>query len=816
MSYKNIRNYATQFEELIKFPVEITFGEKKTPSRHPWNWSKLTESIICNEEAMNFAVLTGEVSNIIVIDLDVKTNQNSIEWFEKVFGNVKEIDTLCTGSPSGGFHVYFKYTEEISKKIVSKSPDIDILTNGSCCYQGDKYEIVKDTGIRELTSSEIQEILLLGKKAEKESDVVPKEVYAYEKVEYILEHLETSRWDNREDWIRLGYFLHTIENGKKLFDKFSKKSNKFDNESHNDQWDSLKPKKDIKQVTIKTILNWLREDNYTEWKKTIYESEYNKQVSSDSGTQAVNVCKVHKNFIETNNVIYGDLLESHNKSNPDCSGPKVGSKIFMNKEMVSANDNEIPIYCRNCSFVHSFKGACITKELTPTIYNLIVNNKTEDINNKDTLQIADRIREKVDLLYVQKEWYLFNTVSGIYERKEDFEIDALMVSEMKDEEEGEWLNKIGYRSNLTRDLEKRCSSKVELDKNPDLLGFKNGVYDLSKDLFRIGKKEEYISMVCGVEYKPGTDTKLAESVIESIFPNAVERQYSIYRLSLCLDAHNREQAITFNYGYTASNGKSFLMERMCNVLGDYSDSFTSNLLTSKMRSVGEANVSLINFKNKRFMYCSEPESGSKLNTNFIKLLTGDVIKARGLYSNKEESIQPSFKIFVCCNELPSFDSYDEGIARRIRMLEYKTKFTLKPKRKNEKLLKKYSMREQQEIEAGLLVLLLKNYKKLKEQDFILEEPDSIIGICKLYLNDNKGKISELLMEKYTIGNNNDSVSLQDIKLFLKNSGIVEKDAVTLRYMVLDLFPDTEFKVDTPNVNGRRIKNSFVGLKQNDK
>ena len=98
------------------------------------------------------------------------------------------------------------------------------------------------------------------------------------------------------------------------------------------------------------------------------------------------------------------------------------------------------------------------------------------------------------------------------------------------------------------------------------------------------------------------------------------------------------KTITFNYGFTASNGKSFLMERICSLMGDYGDSFNVNLLTNKMSLAGDANSTLVNFKNKRFVYCSEPEAGAKLNTNFVKILTGDTIKARGLYSNEEEKL----------------------------------------------------------------------------------------------------------------------------------------------------------------------------------
>ena len=168
-------------------------------------------------------------------------------------------------------------------------------------------------------------------------------------------------------------------------------------------------------------------------------------------------------------------------------------------------------------------------------------------------------------------------------------------------------------------------------------------------------------MKCGIRYNDNIDTSLAKKFLSDIFQNQEELNYIINKFSLCLEGYNREQIITFAYGKSASNGKSYMMERMRYIMGDYAGTFPVTLLTNKMKNAGDANSSLINFNKKRFMYCSEPESGAKLNTNFIKSLSGDKIKSRKLYAEKEININPSYKIFVCCNVLPNFDSHDEGI-----------------------------------------------------------------------------------------------------------------------------------------------------------
>jgi phage/plasmid-associated DNA primase len=155
------------------------------------------------------------------------------------------------------------------------------------------------------------------------------------------------------------------------------------------------------------------------------------------------------------------------------------------------------------------------------------------------------------------------------------------------------------------------------------------------------------------------------------------------------------------------------------------------------------------------MYCSEPESGYKLNTNFVKLLTGDILKARGLYVNKEEAIKPSYNIFVCCNTLPNFDAYDEGIARRIRMIEFKTKFVENPTRRHEMQVKKYTAEEERTIEEGLMKMLVDRYKDLKNACYNYKEPGELRRLRKMYTNDNKDEITSLLLENYEIGETSD-------------------------------------------------------------
>lgn len=518
-------------------------------------------------------------------------------------------------------------------------------------------------------------------------------------------------------------------------------------------------------------------------------------------------------------------IEIFNKSNKLIEAFMNATGIEPIHSMVSVKCKSIKLYaectkgcgykikCSNCDFVYPPENIAINKLVAPSIYNLILLNQ-DDIKNKQTEDVAKYILTRTKIIYNNKYWYQYNQVSGIYEKLEDLEVQLyitqLIENTVDTEEWFVWIKNITYKKSLLEELKVQCFSKQILDDNKFLLGFENGVYDLSLGTFRKGLPDDFITMKCGIPYDQNYSTVLTESILNDMFPIEDERNFVITKLVLCLEGYNREQKVTFNYGFTASNGKSFLMELMNHVLGDYGDIFPVTVLTGKMKQAGDTNSTLSAFKNKRFLYCSEPEAGLKINSNYIKTLTGDTIKVRGLYSIVDEEIKPTYKIFMCCNALPNFDTYDEGIARRISLLEYKTKFCAEPKKKHEKLLKKYSESELDIIYKGLLVILLNKYSELKDSEFKYTEPVYLKTLCNLYLNDNKNVIRDILLENFEIGEVKDFVKLKDIKDTLKRNGIVEKDIITLKYIVEDTFEEVIFREHT-KVNNKAYKSIFLNL-----
>jgi P4 family phage/plasmid primase-like protien len=136
---------------------------------------------------------------------------------------------------------------------------------------------------------------------------------------------------------------------------------------------------------------------------------------------------------------------------------------------------------------------------------------------------------------------------------------------------------------------------------------------------------------------------------------------------------------TFNiYTGTGANGKSKLVELMQKVLGDYKGTVPSTLITQKRNSIGSTSSEVYQLIGKRYAVMQETSKGEVINEGIMKEITGgDPIQCRALFKDSVTFV-PQFKLVVCTNTLFDIKSNDDGTWRRIRVCEFKSKFTNKP------------------------------------------------------------------------------------------------------------------------------------------
>ncbi len=238
------------------------------------NWQNITHTPYdeFKQKETGTAILTGEKSNIIVIDIDVKNNDTGINFMND--NNLKEIGTATAQTPSGGFHFLFKMNEFIKDTLhlfKSHGIDVDILSNGACIISpptmGYTWIIppLSLDDIKEMPEALIHELLQYykddaNKKVKAEKKIKDKEEYnntnnlIFPFSEYslyvltkLLNLLDKNYYDNNKEWNNITICLKSICNTTKsnsdavikIWDEWSKQGTSYNKTRNNEIWQCI-------------------------------------------------------------------------------------------------------------------------------------------------------------------------------------------------------------------------------------------------------------------------------------------------------------------------------------------------------------------------------------------------------------------------------------------------------------------------------------------------------------------------------------------------------------------------------------------------
>jgi P4 family phage/plasmid primase-like protien len=263
------------------------------------------------------------------------------------------------------------------------------------------------------------------------------------------------------------------------------------------------------------------------------------------------------------------------------------------------------------------------------------------------------------------------------ERYEESKKKIRQVTELSNK-----LKKTNDKSNIFKEASEIFYDKEfvsKMDENRYLMCFSNGVVDIKNKIFRDGYPQDYITKTTGIRYKPFdplADAVIAAQILtfmEQLFPDKELNRYMWDHLASVLIGENINQ--TFNiYRGNGSNGKSLLTDLMNLTIGEYAGTVPITLVTEKRVSVGGTSSEVMQLKGVRYAVMQEPSKDARINEGMLKQLTGDsTMQARALYCESEKfNIQ--FQLVVCTNTLFEIVSNDDGTWRRIRIVEFMSKF----------------------------------------------------------------------------------------------------------------------------------------------
>ena len=220
-----------------------------------------------------------------------------------------------------------------------------------------------------------------------------------------------------------------------------------------------------------------------------------------------------------------------------------------------------------------------------------------------------------------------------------------------------------------------------LDSDPNLLAFSNGVWDLCEKAFRPASPEDRLSLSVGYDYVPIVDdAKYAkmQAYWAQLQPEPAARTYVVSTLARQLYGDVGANLLHIHAGHrgSAGNGKSTLWEVIEVSLGDYVRKFDVAHLTAKQRpEMGKPQPTFGTWRGRRLLYCAEPNDDEAINSGIMKDMTGgECVQYRLLHSNEIVQFRPQFKVHLMCNDAPPFQGGDRGNQRRLRKVDYLSRF----------------------------------------------------------------------------------------------------------------------------------------------
>lgn len=208
----------------------------------------------------------------------------------------------------------------------------------------------------------------------------------------------------------------------------------------------------------------------------------------------------------------------------------------------------------------------------------------------------------------------------------------------------------------------------QLDANPMLLNVENGTIDLTTGKIREHRREDYLTKLAPVDYKPDAPCDFWHSFLDKIMGGNSELIDFLQRaIGYSLTDDLSEQVLFFLYGI-GSNGKSTFLEAIISLLGDYAKNAEPDILMLRRHEVHPTGVA--DLMGARFVSTVETGEGRRMDEVKVKQLTGgDTLKARFMRQDFF-SFKPTHKLFLAANHKPIIRGTDYAIWRRIRLIPF--------------------------------------------------------------------------------------------------------------------------------------------------
>jgi putative DNA primase/helicase len=240
---------------------------------------------------------------------------------------------------------------------------------------------------------------------------------------------------------------------------------------------------------------------------------------------------------------------------------------------------------------------------------------------------------------------------------------------------------------------------LDLDRNAYLINCLNGTLDLETGELRAHCREDYITKLAHLEYKPDADCPLFLQFLRRIMgdgPDASQADgeragrlagylQKVFGYSLTGDVSEK---VIFCFFGNGNNGKTTLLEAIRFVLWEYSAQIQIDTLMSHRQRESNASLSdLADLRGARFVTTSEAEQGGRLAEGKLKYLSAGMgeVKTCRKYENPI-TFQAAHKLFIDANHKPIVRGTDQAVWNRLKLIPFDV--TIPPEEIDKGLLEK--------------------------------------------------------------------------------------------------------------------------------
>lgn len=212
----------------------------------------------------------------------------------------------------------------------------------------------------------------------------------------------------------------------------------------------------------------------------------------------------------------------------------------------------------------------------------------------------------------------------------------------------------------------------QFDSDQQLILAGDTVLNLREWAPAVPRPTDNMTLTMGAAYQEGAGCSRWLSFIEELWPDQPDMWTYVQRaVGYCLTGSTKEHTMFLCVG-DGRNGKSTMLNVLRKLLGDYADS--AAFATFDADRKGEATNDLADLRGKRLVTVSETNEDKRLDEARVKSVTGgDPVKCRFLFQ-EHFTYTPTWKLWMAVNHLPVIGGTDNGIWSRLHLIRFEQSF----------------------------------------------------------------------------------------------------------------------------------------------